>query len=208
VPIARVAAASDMVAGLPIIPRFGLSQNSRNDILIAALLRQPIVPMTHHLAVADGYRLLDETAGFVNALGDVTWCDMQTISRSLYFQQHDARTLRVRMLSKCISIQVTRGATQIQVERPWLKEPPQEPLFWRTGARPWRALPDAGVIAVQPGLRIEIASGAIGTAPSDTLRMRPRSLAPMARRILTEGRDRALPSIQRIARRGRLARLR
>jgi hypothetical protein len=195
----------DMVAGLPIIPRFGLSKDSQNDILIAALLRQPIIPITHHQAVADGYGLLDETASFVNSLDDVAWCDMRTISRSLYFQQHDGRTLRVRMLSKCASIPVTRGATQIQVERPWLTDPAQEPLFWRTstGDRWWRAVPQPDAIAVQPGLTIEIASGAIAAAHCEALRTRLGSPAPVARRLLTEGRDRALPSIHRIARRGR-----
>ena len=48
----------DIIAGLPVIPRCGLSRSCRNDILIAALLHQPIVVMTHHLALAEGYDLL------------------------------------------------------------------------------------------------------------------------------------------------------
>ena len=67
----------DTIKGLPVIPRFGLTLKCKNDILIAALLGQPVVPMTHHQMVADGYRVLDDTAAFINSLGDVTWGDMR-----------------------------------------------------------------------------------------------------------------------------------
>ena len=90
----------ESIAGLPVIPRFGLSNHCHNDILVAALLDQPIVPMTHHQAVADGYALLDEAASFINSMGRVVWRDLKTISRSMYSRKDDNGRLRVKMLSK------------------------------------------------------------------------------------------------------------
>lgn len=193
----------DIVAGLPVIPRFGLSKNCRNDILIAALLRQPIVPMTHHQAVADGYDLLDEMASFANSLGEVAWRDMKTISRSLYSQRHDDRTLWVRMLSKRVSVPVPGGTTQLRVERSWLEDSAEEQLSWRTMAEDsWTVASRLETIAVQAGMTIEIVSGPAGIPRTEAHAAGPRRLAPVARRVLTEVRDRALPSIHRIARRG------
>jgi hypothetical protein len=194
----------DIVAGLPVIPRFGLSKNCRNDILIAALLHQPIVPMTHHEAVADGYDLLDEIAAFVNSLGEVAWRDMKTISRSLYSQRHDDGALWVRMLSKRISVPVPPGTTQIQIDRPELEDSADQALFWRTMGedRAWKVASRPEPIAVRPGVTIEIASGPAGSTRTEIHAAgRPR-LTPIARRLLTEVRDRALPSIQRLARSG------
>jgi hypothetical protein len=191
----------DIVAGLPVIPRFGLSRECRNDILIAALLRQPIVPMTHHYAVADGYDLMDETASFVNSLGKVTWGSMKTISRSLYSRRQDDRTLCVRMLSKRVGILVPPGTTRIQVERPWLVDSAEEALLWRpmTEDRRWTVASRPDGIAVQAGVMVEIASCPARSTRTETHDAGLHRLAPVARRVLTEARDRALPSLHCIA---------
>jgi hypothetical protein len=195
----------DVVAGLPVIPRFGLSKHCRNDILIAALLHQPIVPMTHHQAVADGYDLLNETADFVNSLGAVIWRDMQTISRSLYSRRLEGATLSVRMLSRKISVPVPLGATRIQVIGPRLGESAADVLRWRSMTDDTRgtvAAPDE-LTDVRGGDTLEITSGiAAATRVETAPTARPR-LGPVARRILTEVRDRTMPSIHRIARVGR-----
>jgi hypothetical protein len=190
----------NMVAGLPVIPRFGLSKNCHNDILIAAVLGQPIVPMTHHEAVADGYDLLNEAASFVNSLGDVAWRDMKTVARALYSQRRDNRTLWVKMWSKRITVRVPAGTTQMRVERHWLQNSVEEALSWRASSDDsWTVLRDQETLAVHSGMTIEIASGRDGARRSETEVSGRRRLAPVARRVLTEVRDRALPSIRRIA---------
>jgi hypothetical protein len=192
----------DIVAGLPVIPRFGLSQNCRNDILIAAALRQPIVPITHHQAVAEGYGLLDEIAAFVNSLGAVAWTDMKTISRSLYSRRQDAETLRVRMWSRRVSLRVPPGITRIQFDGAAQGGGAGDELFWRivSGDRSWRHLPGAEPLAVATGDTVEIAS-----RPDRASELQPRGagtrLVPLARRLLTETRDRMLPALHRIPRR-------
>jgi hypothetical protein len=166
------------------------------------------VPMTHHQAVADGYDLLDEMASFANSLGEVTWTDMKTISRSLYSRRQDDKTLLVRMLSKRVSVPVLEGTTRIHVERPWLEDSAEETLFWRTIAedRSWKVALRPATFTVQAGLTIELASGPAATTQTESHDTGPLRLAPVARRVLTEGRDRVLPSIHRIVSRGRSSR--
>jgi hypothetical protein len=189
----------EVVAGLPIIPRFGLSAACRNDILIAALLRQPIVPMTHHQAVAAGYDLLNETASFINSLGEIAWRDMTAIARSLYFRRRDGETLSLRMLATRVSVRVPTGITSLVIERSWWGSRSEEQIFWRpnTDAK-WTLVPRDGAIPVTPGTTVEIslapASARIASDAAGSVR-----LAPVARRMLTEARDRALPSIHRFA---------
>src|SRR4029079_19528466 len=106
----------DIVAGLPIIPRFGLSTACENDILVAALLRQPIIPVTHHQDVAGGYDLLDSTASLINSLGDVSWLDMRSIARRLYSRHRNGSSLNVRLFSKKVTVSIPAGTTHICVE--------------------------------------------------------------------------------------------
>jgi hypothetical protein len=199
----------DVVAGLPVIPRFGLSKKCRNDILIAALLRQPIVPMTHHQGVADGYHLLDEMASLVNSLGEVAWRDMKTISRSLYSWRQEGEILWVSMLSARIRVPVPPGIARIQVQVPRVEDSAEEAVFWRTVGenRRWKVVSRDETIAVQGGTTIEIALGPIEQTRGATHSAGQARLVPAARRLLTEVRDRALPSVHRIVRRGRSSRL-
>jgi hypothetical protein len=199
----------DRVAGLPVLPRFGLSVDWRNDVLIAALLRQAIVPMTHHQAMADGYGRLDEVASFINSLGKVAWGDMTTISRSLYARHQNSGTLTVRMLSNRISVAVPEGTTQIQAQRTRPTDRDYEMLFWRsnTGQQGWSPVVPGQDISVQEGATVEIATGSASSTRAATCAQGRRGLTPVARRLLTEGRDRVLPSIHRLSRAVRSGRL-
>jgi hypothetical protein len=192
----------DVVVGLPVIPRFFLTRCCRNNILLSALLRQPIVPMTHHQALADGYDLLDETASFVNSLGEVAWRDMKAISRSLYSRRQIGTSLSVRMWSKRVTVPIPAGTTQLHIEYPWLEPCAAEPLVWRPIAtdRPWQVVSRLEPLPVDAGMTIEIACGPLGATRTEAYHVGPR-LVPVARRLLTEGRDRAFPPIYRMVRR-------
>jgi hypothetical protein len=184
----------DLVAGLPVIPRFGLNASCRNDVLLAAILRQPIVPMTHHQAVADGYTLLNEVASFVNSLGNVAWTDMKTIGRSLYSRRREGDTLRLRIYSRRVAVNVPEGVAQIQVEAPIASD---GTLCWKPAAAvDWNIAAD-DMIPVSDGDQVDILSGYRTAAQlSQSRGGRPR-LAAIARRLLTEGRDRVMPSFRR-----------
>jgi hypothetical protein len=191
----------DIVAGLSVIPRFGLTKSCTNEVIVAALLRQPIVAVAHHDAVAEGYDLLDETASFVNSLGEVTWQDMKSIVRSLYSQKQENETLIVRMASKRVNVVVPAATRAVRVERPWLDDSASEALFWRNArkGRQWSIESDLEVVAVEAGDTLDIASGPTRALPVESHHAGRHRLIPVARRVLTETRDRALPVIRRMA---------
>lgn len=190
----------DIIAGLPVFPRFALSETCHTSILIAALLHQPIIPRAHHQAVAEGHQLLDDLAIFVNSLGDVNWTDMKSISRSLYARMQDGRILSVKMLTKRITVRIPQLTTQIRIERPWLHGAASDQLLWRTlGGDPhWNVHSNQECITVEPGSILEIVSGPGRLTPMETTKLGSRLVFPLARRILTETRDRSLPPIYRI----------
>jgi hypothetical protein len=82
-------------------------------------------------------------------------------------------------------------------------------LFWRAmpGDMRWRLAPALETIAVTAGATIEVASGPAGAGRTETSAVGGSRLAALARRVLTEARDRALPSIHLIARTRRSSRL-
>jgi hypothetical protein len=188
----------DQIVGLPVIPRFGLSRNCYNDILIAAVLGQPIIPMTHHQALSEGYGVLAEIASFVNSLGDIAWRDMKSIARSLYSHRRDEDLLQIRMWSNRVRIAVPDGIAHVQVASSICDDGRgSSSVRENSKGSTWSPIPTEGLIPVRPGDVIEIASGATEHPCVGTKRHRLR-LVPAVRRLLTEGRDRMLPSVRRV----------
>src|SRR6185295_14247437 len=63
----------EMVAsGLPVISRLHFAAG-RDEIVLRAFLRQPVVLYGHHGDVRDGLDVLREAANQVNSVGDVRW---------------------------------------------------------------------------------------------------------------------------------------
>jgi len=123
-------AMAEMVAGLPVIPRFRILSNCQMDILLAAFLNQPIIPVGHHEDIAGGLDLLEELAAFINSLGDVQWMDMKSMARSNFYMRREDQTLHVSMYSRMIRLKVPQDVTQICIERPWLNGTEGEGLEW------------------------------------------------------------------------------
>ena len=117
---------TEMVAGLPIIPRFGLSKESRNSILLAALLHQPVIAVGHHQDVCEGLDLLADLADLINSLGQVQWMDMQSIARSNCYLRQDGDVLHIKMFSRRIQLTVPPGISKIVINRTWQSEPKRE----------------------------------------------------------------------------------
>jgi hypothetical protein len=194
---------SDIIAGLPLFPRFALSDKCHNSILLAALLHQPIIPRAHHQDVAEGYQLLNDMATFVNSLGNVTWSDLKSISRSLYARMQDDTTLSVKMLTKRITIPIPPHISQIRIQCPSADHTVTDRFLWRNAGREpyWNSHPSQECLAVQPGTRLEVACVPGDQVSVDTNHVGMPGLIPLVRRLLTETRDRTLPPIHRITRR-------
>jgi hypothetical protein len=73
---------SELVRGCPVLPRWGVSGDLRNTILLAAYLKQAIILRGHHQDLKHGPELLDDLARFVNGLGSVEWLNMTDMVRS------------------------------------------------------------------------------------------------------------------------------
>lgn len=187
----------DIIGGLPVLPRFPLSGNCHNSILIAALLHQPIIPVGHHHDIADGLQLLTDLSGFVNSLGPVHWADMKGISRSHYARRLEGKIIRVRMFTKRIEVCIPEGMHQILVERPWL-EGSFLPLAWRpiSDVSEWNLHHPDEPIPVLAGQKIEIVAEMPRSSLIDATTISSH-LWPVARRQLTEARDRLAPMLRR-----------
>lgn len=72
----------EIVRGCPVFPRWGLSGDVKNAVLLAAYLKQAIILRGHHQDLKDGPEVLDHLAGFVNGLGSVKWMNMTDLVRS------------------------------------------------------------------------------------------------------------------------------
>lgn len=191
----------DTIAGLPVFSRFALSSNFHNNIIIAALLHQPIIARAHHQDISDGLNLLQDVSEFINSLGKVTWADMQSISRSQYARILKGDTLFIRMLSKRISVRIPEGIKKIHVEKRGGNNASSEfpPLFWREFVEHPNWIPHKveESIPVRPGTVVEILSTQVGSIINEIRVAKPR-IYPMVRRTLTETRDRILPVIHRL----------
>jgi hypothetical protein len=191
---------SEFVAGLPVIPRFRLKRDCKNDILLAAYLGQPIVPVGHHQEVADGLDLLADLAAFINSLGEVRWMDMKGIARSNFKTRMDGSLLHVQSFSRVFKLPVPPGVAQVSVQRPEMAEAVDEGICVRAPGKPDRVLPHyAGEpFPVQPGAALEIASFLQNQVDPGSVRLPKLRMWPVARRILTEGRDRLAPFAGRL----------
>jgi hypothetical protein len=72
----------ELIRGCPVLPRWGVSGDLKNTILLAAFLKQAIILRGHHQDLKDGPELLDELARFVNGLGPVAWLNMTDMARA------------------------------------------------------------------------------------------------------------------------------
>jgi hypothetical protein len=186
---------SDIIGGLPVFPRFPFSGNSQNNILLAALLHQPIIPMGHHHDIADGLKLFADLSGFINSLGPVQWTSMKRISRSRYARRLDGKILHVKMFTKYIEICVPEGVRQLLIIRSWLQGAAPSPFAWRLlgDDLEWKPHHPDEPIPVLPGQKIEIISEPPTSSLNYAKNVRKFHIWSVVRRQLTEARDRISP---------------
>jgi len=197
--------------GLPIIqrvrlrpdwnPQLRLYPDRTTGIILSGFLSQPIIPIGHHQDAAGGMELLAQVADTINRLGNVMWTDMKGIMRSNYMTKQEGKLLRIKMYSRRIIVQVPEDIDEMLVERPWIAEDGETEMLvckrTGTGLLKLAARRVSTVIPVQPLETIELT-----TVPNTALRYSempspPFRLWPLARRLMTEGRDRVLPLIFR-----------
>ena len=192
---------SEMLGGgLPVIPRIRMTADWKNDVLLAAFLRQPIVLAGHHHDAAGGMRLMKEFAETVNRLENVCGSDLEGILRTNYKQKVRGTTLVVRMYSRRLSLRIPPGIDRLEVHRPWLDEGRIERLVISVGKQA-RFVRNAGSISdeiILPNTNdsVEIASEVDNPLDLASFTFPSAGLWPIARKIMKEVRDRSAILLQ------------
>lgn len=186
---------SDIIGGLPVLPRFRISATCQNAVLVAALLRQPIVPVGHHQDVAAGLDLFANLADDINGLGPVHWRDMKSIARAQFSQKVDGKILRVRMHSTRVDVRVPPGIEAIHAERGWRGASVDELHYSIAGRRSAECPNDGEPIEVKTGDRVAIDARPRQVAPASRASYAGARPWPIVRRVLTEVRDRLAPHL-------------
>jgi hypothetical protein len=192
---------SELVAGgFPVVPRQHF-HGPRDDLLFRALLGQPLVLYGHHGDLADGPDLLRELATEVARLGSVHWCSMQAISRSNFSARREGDTLRIRLHARRVEVTPPADVERVVVEAPAALGHAGKALATADGDTAGTALVDLS----EPGTAsaVDLAStvrGVLEISLPEPDRVDPAGVPPppwrpwpVVRRILTEGRDRAMP---------------
>lgn len=182
---------SEMVDGCLVMPRWGLTGNTTNAILLAAFLKQPLIFRGHHQDLRDGIEILDELADTINHLGPVTWTDLTTLSQGTYQWRMNDGVCRIKPRCRKIEIQTPRSATHLVLESPG-----------NSGWKSWRITSSDSVTEAHTGEVLALRSPANGAlsieaiitapVPAGAHPNPPSAGGALARRLLTEGRDRIL----------------
>jgi hypothetical protein len=186
--------------GLPVIPRHPIEQ-SREDLVFRALLRQPLILFAHHGDFADGLDSLAQAASEINGLGEVRWGSVGSIARDCFFSRRVGQTLHVQLHSRKAVLEIPPEVSALRVSVPSLiaSEPQRwllcgsAPVALRRGVGSWTSK----TLPVASGERVELALVAGDPLDPASVPAPPRRPWPLARRLLVESRDRVRPLIAR-----------
>ncbi len=199
---------SEVVGGLPVIPRIRMSPDWKNEVLLAAFLRQPIVLVGHHLDASDRLELLADFAGVINHLDGAGWASPLEMARSNYKHLRQGDALSLKVYSRKIRLSVPEGVRQLFIHRPWLAADGEGDtlIVQKSDQELFRAVGNGtvGPIPVNASDILDISSPPSNPVDYRTLRDPKFRCWPVIRKILMEVRDRlspALPFIGRLRRR-------
>jgi hypothetical protein len=190
-----------VAGGLPVIPRIRAYPSWKNDIMLAAFLRQPIAVTVHHQDAAKGMEGLAEIARTVNSIGDVVWSDIPGVLQSSYVQRLEGDVLHVRMHSRAVTVRIPSGARQICLHRSWIAADQRERIVMRS-SRGTVVERLAGAQtqpeAVEEGDLVEVRAERVSQLHFSSVAQPGISLWPIARKMLMEVRDRLTPALSRV----------
>jgi hypothetical protein len=193
----------EVVRGLTVLPRFRLSKECQANIMMAAVLNQPIIPVGHHDDLQDGLESLGEIAEFINSLGDVKWKDVGEIAKMHYSKKIESDALKIMMFSKRIEVIVPKGVKKIAVDCHWMDDIYHKEVRWRiTGnGDEWKTIKEGEHFEVNGANQVEILYGSQRGKTAWRSEMRRMKLYPIFRRQMTESRDRLKPMLKRLQKR-------
>jgi hypothetical protein len=189
-----------LVPGLPIFPRFRLGIDNNTEIILAAFIGQAMILVGHHQDLRDGIEVLEEVAKTVNALGRVSWSNVDDIVRSSYLWRVEDDMTEICVFSRDARVCLPEGTTNVVLNYAWnnrnsaamrIEQSNSHRINFDATEGPW-IFDGSKTIQLQnkPAARVNYRDVSAGR----------RKSWPVVRRLLTEGRDRLLPVISRSAR--------
>jgi hypothetical protein len=191
----------DFVAGgLPVMLRHPIVGRDPSEMALRAFLDQPLILYGHHGDLAEGgLELFRQAVGEVDALTAPRWCSLARIARSGYETRLEGSLLRVRMLSRRVELDVPEGVEALAVSLPAAHGAADRERVVVDGAI--GGLGDgAEPMPVAGGSRVALRLHHLDAVDPATVAAPRLGAMTLARRVVGEGRDRALPLL-RIARR-------
>lgn len=181
----------ERVRKCPVIPRWGFTDFTRNSILLASYLHQPMIFMGHHQDFRGGPDFLDQAAREINALGQTQWSNMTDLCESQYQWCMEGRKFKLIPWTNRAVVSLPDSAAELIIE----DTPAEMPRHWQ--------------VTYPCGTSFTISSGeslSLETHPSRLATIQavieplcsaalPREWMhpwPFVRRVLTESRDRLL----------------
>lgn len=178
--------ASIVRGGLPVILRRGFD-DPHEDLALRAFLDQPLIVYGHHGDVRDGLGRLEELAARIHRLGDVRWMSPRQMLATNVETRHEGDVLRVRMFSRRATLDVPPGVARLAVELESLDGHPRadeiESVSDLDGAE---------------GRTVEVRLLPAEALDLDRIAAPPTRRWAIARRLLSEGRDRLSPAYRRV----------
>jgi hypothetical protein len=185
---------SEIIQGCPVLPRWGLTGNVENSLLIAAYLGQPLILRGHHQDLKDGGEVFSKFANYINGIGDVLWSNMKELSGLNYQWKMEGTKCHIKPLGINTVFKLPGKAVEIIIDSPS-----------SIGDYHWQILsPDGGLVNIPTEVSFPISenmseevvlkrnSGTEQLLLSKNIISTEPSL--ILRRLLTEIRDRLLLS--------------
>jgi hypothetical protein len=181
--------ASIVRGGLPVILRRGFDDPDE-DLALRAFLGQPLIVYGHHGDVRDGLGRLEELAARIRQLGDVRWMSPRQMLATNVETRREGDVLRVRMFSRRATLDVPPGVARVAVELVSLDGHPRAD-----------EVESVGDLDGAEGRTVELRLLPAEALDLDRIAAPPMRRWAIARRLLSESRDRLSPAYRRVSQR-------
>ena len=106
----------ELIQGCPVLPRWGLTGDLENTILLAAYLKQPIILRGHQEDLKNGIELLNRLAQFINSLAPTHWGGIEDLSRSIFQWRLNGGVFYLKPLGRKMDVQLPEECQQLMIE--------------------------------------------------------------------------------------------
>jgi hypothetical protein len=189
---------AQLAGGLPVLPRYSLA-NDLDDLVFRALLGGPLIVYCHQADLRSGLDPFREAATRIARLGDVEWTSLAEMARRNVAVHEGDGLATITLYSRDALVRRPR-APRLRIEVPRIYEAAHAPALWVDGVvHDVEPLPDGGGVVTianeQDAALLRVQLVADGAARADVAAARPGAW-PLARRAMTESRDRIVQAVR------------